>query len=105
MPGPNDYPDLSRTAAALDVYDRAAEEFNAGVGKSNLAEAHRLMDAVEAAGKRVAEAFADDTADRNSRDNALLMTPTPKRSHPDNNCTVRRWVRQFQERGGKPVTV
>lgn len=101
----HDYPDLSRTAAALEEYDRVDAVFQAQVGKADQERSQNLMNAVNAAGRQVAEAFADDTADRNARNSALLMRPTPKRSSPENDCTVRKWVRKFQVRAGRPVTV
>lgn len=94
-----DFPNLARTAAALDQYDQVNAEFDA---KTPLVSTREVEDVwwpkLKAAEREVSEAFADDTADRNPRDNALLMGPTPKQSNPENDCTLRKWVRDWRRR-------
>lgn len=89
---------LARTKAALDAYDQADAEYQAHVdGGPNIQEgsdskikratarelneyndkSDALLQACEAAGVKVGEAFAEDTADRNSRETALLVRPDP----------------------------
>lgn len=94
----NDSLSLARTKAALEAYDRADAAYQKAVddGKSKpTAEEARayneltdkLLAEVERAAEKVGEAFADDTADRNSRSTALLTRPSS-------------WLRQMVEKYG-----
>jgi len=83
----HDWPDLSRTAHALAEYDAlwAAERKLLATGSYDEAEeASKRTDAAELNAK---EAFALDTADRNSRDRAMLI---------DMN-TLRCWIAEWME--------
>ena len=74
-----DWPDLTRTAAAIDSYDAIRESYLKGcqaraqrTGEDEgCATWKDLRDATNA----IKEAFADDTADRNQRETALMVAP------------------------------
>jgi len=68
---------LERTAQAVREYDRVNAGYRAN-GKMTLEE-------VEAALRKVREAFAEDTKDINSRDNAMLV-------HPDGDGWLRKML-------------
>jgi len=60
------WPDLTRTATAVDHYDATREDYLANKASwTDLAKAER----------RVKEAFAYDTADRNQHETALRVAP------------------------------
>jgi hypothetical protein len=101
---PEEKPDrlsLARTRSALEAYDASERAYQAAVDAGPAGKTDRdyleynrktdeLLNAVELAGQKVGEAFADDTADRNARHTALLMRP----------CE---WLRKLvQEHGGDP---
>jgi len=58
---------LSKTAVAVQEYDKV----NAGYCVAG----DKTLEDVEKALQKVKEAFADDTADTNCRDNAMLVSP------------------------------
>lgn len=77
---------LARTKIAVDAYDAADRAYQAavdagpsGTTKEDDREYNRktdeLLKAIDVAGQKVGEAFADDTADRNSRGTAMLVRP------------------------------
>lgn len=63
------------TKIALDRYDAVLGEFQAKAGDTPVEEIDRLSLAIDQAAQDVRRAFADDTADRNSRENAMLVNP------------------------------
>jgi hypothetical protein len=94
----NKYPDLSRTAKALEEWDQAEPALSAELmlARSN-EEMQEIMQRMRAAGRKVAEAFAADTSDRNSHDNGILGGwPTIKQRDPSDDCFVRRCVTQWK---------
>jgi hypothetical protein len=72
---------LARTRAAVAEFDRVYAVFQALLLRETRnryvtnAESDAAYERVEAADRAVREAFADDTADRNPRQNALLVGP------------------------------
>ena len=77
----NDIPDLTKTAEAMRKYDRKNARFmeiNFEVLKGQK-EAEAEFERLKEEEKAVAVAFAEDTADRNSHDNAMLVTPDGNR--------------------------
>lgn len=66
---------LARTKAAVEAHSEALRAFHAGLDSASDDEAWRLLWAVERAERAVGEAFAADTADRNSPDVAKLVRP------------------------------
>jgi len=84
--GNEDWPDLSRTAAAIEAFDES--------GKHWMGECAEI--------RAVGEAFAADTADRNSADVAPLIRPGPRVPNPGaepsfvRRC-VARWVASRQK--------
>lgn len=76
-----EWPDLTRTAAALDAFDDSDE--------------HWMDDGPLC--RAVGEAFAADTADRNSPDVATLIRPGPKTPTPGAEPSfVRRCVARWR---------
>lgn len=72
--------DLSKTAAALEAFDKFEANFDTRlmVACDNV-EVDALLAEYRNEERRVAEAYADDTADRNSRDRVLeLIRPGPR---------------------------
>lgn len=87
-------PDYTQVAEKLRIYDAIwCEDVVAMNGKQTLDWMDRLSDAED----EVREAFANATADRNHRDNAMLINPGcpqgPGR-HPDDISTLRKWLKQ-----------
>lgn len=68
--------DLTRTRAALRAYDAALPEFQRRWdAMENNDEFYALMKDMQAASAPVGEAFADDSAEWNSRSAARMMQP------------------------------
>lgn len=93
----NDLPDLSRTAAAIEEYDRFDAAFNTdGMSQDEvLAQFAKL----ESFGEAVGIAFGLDTADRNSMDTCKgCIRPGFKVPGPGQELSfVRRMVAQWKQ--------
>lgn len=84
--------DLSVVAKRLEEYDKLDVLWHENAltmsGKQQLAGLAQLDEAK----LRVKEAFADATADRNSRENAMLINFGGK-NNPGGLCTLRTWLK------------
>jgi len=66
---------LARTKVAVAAYDGVRAAFRSGLGTGTFQETYGRLRAVEAAERAVGNAFALDTSDRNSPENARLVRP------------------------------
>lgn len=68
-------PNMVHTKAALDEYDRTEPKRQRMLDRARTnADVYAWQDAENEAVRKVKEAFAKDTADRNSRDRAMLVS-------------------------------
>ena len=84
-----DLPDFTRTRKAIAAYDKALTAWRAGLAKWTVKQAEEADAEVENAAVAVGNAFALDTADRNSPENAKLVRP----GYP-NNPGGESWLRR-----------
>ena len=98
--GANDLPDLSRTAAALAEFDRVCAEGDAIVRREgcSMAECDVEIERMVEAGRVVAEAYGEDTADRNDPETCASLlwpgeVPPPAGEEPS---FIRRMVQQWR---------
>lgn len=66
----DEWPDLTRTAAAVDAYDAARAAYTGASSHDGA-----LFAEMARADRAVRESFAADTADRNDRETALMVAP------------------------------
>lgn len=66
---------LTRTRAALVLYDRTVDAFHEKLTEASTDEAVAMVEAIDQAAVVVGEAFADDTSDRNPADVAKYVRP------------------------------
>lgn len=84
---------LSKTKLAIEAYDKLCEANQKRWDNVNTdAEVHKLVAEEEAARVVIAEAFASETSDRNSRNSALVVRPD-------------RWLRELVAKYGGPPTI
>lgn len=94
----NDLPNMDRTAEAIREHDRVALRVAEIVGgECSRDEILERLDELKMSEAAVGEAFALDTADRNSADNAKLVTPN------GHNGWVRRLLHEAGYEGVAPT--
>lgn len=87
--------DLSNTAHALKARDEFEEKVHALPDGTSLTTQNAFCHILEVLDRRVSEAFADDTADRNARDTALLVRPGCR-----HNLSGPSWLRRMLRKEG-----
>ena len=79
---------LTKTKKAIERYDVLRAQYDQNLEKLSCEQADRLFWLMDQAADAVREAFAEETADRNRRDQAMLVGPKDP------------WLRQMAEKYG-----
>lgn len=75
VPPPKKSLKLTKTKKAIERYDALRAEYDLNWEKLTMEQSDRLFWLMDRASDAVREAFAEETADRNRRDQAMLVGP------------------------------